>query len=37
MTQQFDPHELYSGFENDGFEGQGMGYDDNDFMLVSWI
>ena len=29
MTQQFDPYNLYPGFEGDEFEGQGMRYYDN--------
>ena len=35
MTQKIDPYNLYYGFDNDDFEGQGMGYDDNDFRVVS--
>ena len=35
MNQQFDPYDLYSGFEDDEFKGQGMWYDDNYLRVVS--
>ena len=35
MIQQLYPYDLYYGFEDDDFEGQGMGYDDNYFRIIS--